>query len=111
MFVYLKEEYKKKGGEDLENFDRTCLHPVIEQLEENAARLIPTKASEQQREKLRLAASIDARRKLVEIRGLYEDGILIPKRFREWAGNDGKTIFASESLFEKVMRQQGLLDK
>lgn len=81
-----------------------------EQLESIAIKRIPSCASEAQRTKLRLAAKIDARRTIAEIGENYGHGNRgLPDRIKRWERKADVEIFGSESLFVKVMRQQGFL--
>ncbi len=79
---------------------------VSTQLEQNAEARIPPKATAAQRAKLRAAAGIDVRRKKTE----YASRINIEGVFfvTQLARGGGEDMFGPDSLFAKVMHQQGL---
>ena len=108
VIIHKKKELVQIGDDEkIELIDSLHLRPAIEQLWDNAANRIPFHASASQREKLRLAAVIDVHRTIAELRESFAKGT-VPERF-EVARRNGKVdIFDSGSLFNKVMRQQGL---
>lgn len=91
---------------NFELFDKTSLLPVIKKLKLIADTRIPPKTSSATRVKLQLAAKFDIHRTIAEISECFAAERYIPHRFGPGSNME---IFGSGSLFEKVMRQQGLL--
>jgi hypothetical protein len=106
--LHHKDHLRKNGGWNFDLFDKTQLQPVIEELERIASARIPASANDVQRAKLSLAAKLVIHRTIADINAHYAQ----EKRFDPMKFRPGTTmeIFGSGSLFEKVMRQQRLLD-
>ncbi len=88
-------------------FERAYFQPTVQKLQQYAAARIPADATEPQRNKLHAAALVDIHRAATDFRISFPN---LPARFRVKAGGVSE-IFGPSSLFEKVLRQQGLLDQ
>ena len=102
-FAIVLVQMHRDAGEQLRvaNLDRLCM-----QLAQNAEARIPPKATAAQRAKLRAAAGIDVRRRKTEfVSRINLEGVFFVSQFARGGGED---MFGPDSLFAKVMRQQGL---
>lgn len=92
-------------------FDFGRLPRIIQELQQVAAMRVPPIASDTQRDKLKVAASLDIRHAVSKYCASYaEGGPAKLEQVRKARNGDELDIFGPESLFQKVMRQQGLLE-
>lgn len=109
--IYRTESLSISGDvERAKYYEQTRLQPLVKRLQQNAHIRIPFDATPEQREKLQDAATVDIRHSISELRASYKDGIpRLPERLQKAKDAGELDIFGTGSLFEKVMRQQGLL--
>ncbi len=92
-------------------FDFGRLPQIIQELEQVASKRVPSNATDSQREKLKVAAKLDIRHTVSKYCASYAEGGPAKLEKVRTAQNGGELdVFGSGSLFEKVLRQQGLLD-